>query len=348
MGRKEHIYPLELYDYESYSYADAEPQFINHLVQWTTAERPGLATLSDGTPVLINAENPWTTDKVEACLEQLRTMVCRLQILDASGNYDASDSTAMAKATRNYWGAYNDATDYYYQPQQMIRSKWKYDTEDNEWRELPNDDGTVGTVYAQNEQFEFTDNLRQYGFGATVHRGYLKLMDEVEWQVGYPASTNAYKRSYDHFPAGFQTNHIFRTFTATDNETAWLAAASTNYSEEVFWDWTAPDLTGGAEWTGLTLVYDRGGYIANGYIYSGYYPSYASPDDYTVLSTLTPPAFTEQTLIMDMDRDGVIDTNDFYRIDKSHPYRFWVNEDDNKTDYPEVDMEDFFPALINL
>ncbi|QBG49011.1 hypothetical protein EGM51_16985 [Verrucomicrobia bacterium S94] len=343
---KEHIYPLAFYDYAASGYADAVPQFINHLVRSSETDRPGLAVLPDGSSVLVNAENPWTPEKVNACLQQFRTVVCRLQSVDENGGFAASDSNAMARATWNYWGTYNAATEYYHQPQQLIRSEWKYNAEQGEWEQVPNEDGAIVTIFAQNQQFEFTGNLRRYGFGRTVHRGYMKLMDEVEWQIGYPDETSAYKRRYDHLPEGFRTNGIFRTFTASDHETAWLAAAATNYSAEAFWDWTAPDLTGGTAWTDRTLVYDRGGYIADGYVYSGYYPSYVSPDDYTVLSTLSPPVFAEQSLIMDMDRDGAIDADDFYRADASHPYRFWMNEDGNDAAYPEADMEDFFPAMF--
>ncbi|QBG48330.1 alpha/beta hydrolase [Verrucomicrobia bacterium S94] len=343
---KEHIYPLAFYDYAASGYADAVPQFINHLVRSSETDRPGLALLPDGSSVLVNAENPWTPEKVNACLQQFRTVVCRLQSVDENGGFAASDSNAMARATWNYWGTYNAATEYYHQPQQLIRSEWKYNAEQGEWEQVPNEDGAIVTIFAQNQQFEFTGNLRRYGFGRTVHRGYMKLMDEVEWQIGYPDETSAYKRRYDHLPEGFRTNGIFRTFTASDHETAWLAAAATNYSAEAFWDWTAPDLTGGTAWTDRTLVYDRGGYIADGYVYSGYYPSYVSPDDYTVLSTLSPPVFTEQSLIMDMDRNGAIDADDFYRVDASHPYRFWMNEDGNDAAYPEADMEDFFPAMF--
>ncbi len=55
---------------------------------------------------------------------------------------------------------------------------------------------------------------------------------------------------------------------------------------------------------------------------SGYFPY-----DYDVLATLELPAVSQQTLVMDSDRDGTISSNDLARVDESHPYRFWVNED---------------------
>lgn len=58
-----------------------------------------------------------------------------------------------------------------------------------------------------------------------------------------------------------------------------------------------------------------------------------------VLSTLDILDFIgPSTLLTDMDRDGAITTNDLYRTDEFHPYRFRVDEGAN-ADYPEADLE---------
>ena len=76
----------------------------------------------------------------------------------------------------------------------FIRSEWVYAS--NRWNRVYFS-GAMGTWYSFTEQFEFTGNLKSFGFGDCVHRGYVRPKEEIlSWTHGYPAETNAYKRVF--------------------------------------------------------------------------------------------------------------------------------------------------------
>jgi len=276
--------------------------------------------LPDSTPVLVNVSNPWTSEKLAACLNILITVPCRLQKTIGSGQtatYDSSDTTYMAQAMFQHYanspypvGTVERPYNYTYLNFIYRYGYWDFSS-------------VVGAT--RNETFSFTDNLTAYGFGPTVHRGYVGVRPPYEWRIngGWEKHT---MRSV--MPPTVTVDQISKTFTASAGDSAWLMADSSNYCESAetadYYDYppgTSPTLA--THWTGFF--------------------SFAAK----VLSTLSPPPLAEAaTLIMDCDRDGAITTNDLDRVDQSHPFRFWVNDDGNAATYPEANLEDFFPAQL--
>ena len=318
---KENIYALALYPY------DGSEEFYNHLVQSDPADPAGLARLSDGTPVLVNGANPWTEEKIRACLPHLITMECRLQRGVYEGEwpmvcvgYDETDTNAIARAATQYnndalqpfAGTSPNAVAYF-----DYRWKWEY----NDWYLEEVADASYNTKYT------FLSNLADDGFGITTHRGYYGLIGPYDWTDSGQWDKYTLQPS---LPEGLQADVINNTFTCFDGDTAWLFAGDTNYG---YWR-TPPDAADLPPYPFYAAkAYNRIGFMG-----------YAKK----VLSTLSPPHVSEvATLIMDGDRDGSITaSNDWYRVDQSHPFRFWVNEDGNSAPYPETDLEDFFPVQI--
>ena len=345
---QEHIYPLTLWDC-TISGFEGSTQFTNHLVQYSLTDRPGLARLSDGTPVCVDySEHLWTLEKVNACLNLFETMVCRLRNTTEDYEFDATDTCAMAEA--EYVHSFDPDNPQYYpwsyytRPGSVGHTRWIWDTEEGEWTQTALSKREVWYI---NERFTFTDHLQQYGFGPTTHRGYVKIEPAFdEWREGFPTATNASLYVVEQPPPDIVEGVINKTFTCTDGEQAWFYAGDINWSaqnrielpEEMF----APGALDSYE-----LIHAIGNFYAQRTLYeSDHYHWQALPDDYTVLSTLDLPPISSQTLVMDSDRDGTISTNDLARVDESHPYRFWVNEDGNNAEYEEADMEDFFPAMF--
>ncbi len=303
---KEHVFALALNAY------DGSEAFVNHLVQASPSDPAGLALLSDGTPVLVDASNLWTEEKLSACLKYLITVECRLQQL-SGGAFDPSDTTAMAQVQmeKTSGGTFYPLapTDRLWSPVNYYKAVWEYDFGLYQWFE-------VGGSYwfARNEQFTFLDNLQAHGFGPTEHRGYVIIPPEEGWhQTGtWDYETYTYLTN---MPPRIFPGAVSETFIRSDGESAWFMADGTNYTDITYRQRGEPSNS----WN-YTLTHKR-----------GFLPSF-----YTVLSTLDPPTSSGQTLVMDMDRDGTIGTNDWNRVDESHPYRFWVNcdaDDRNGTKY---------------
>ncbi len=166
----EKIYPLALTAY------NGSEQFLNHLIQTQAADVAGLATLKDGSPVLVDAQNPWTEEKLQACLQHLKTVRCRLQKVN-SGAFDPSDTTAMARG-------------YEQQDQDPVTSRATL--------RLPislieltfllnsNVDWVLQSdfIYVRNMKFEFLDSLEALGFGKTKYTGYVGIEPPFEWRSG--------------------------------------------------------------------------------------------------------------------------------------------------------------------
>ena len=309
---KENIYPLAFHPY------DGSEQFTNHLVKSTAADPAGLATLG-GTGVVVNASDPWTTEKIGACLPHLVTVSCRLQRL-SGGTFDPSDTTAMAQAQiqRNFDALEPAGTIQF--AQCFIQFSWSFSGYSG-WTLSAN--GIYG--FSRNEYFTFLDTLALSGFGPTTHRGYIGLQPPYGW------TDNGYWDKYRlqaSTPLGVLTNGIGKTFTRTDGGEAWLFAEDTNYGIHR----TAPSLSDLPPYNPPNTAVNLSGFL-----------TYAAE----VLSTFSPPPMVESsTLVMDSDRDGTIGTNDLDRVDQSHPFRFWTNEDGNSADYPDANLEDFFPAMV--
>ncbi|MCF7864194.1 MAG: hypothetical protein K9L89_05335 [Kiritimatiellales bacterium] len=311
---KENIYALAFHPY------DGPEQFANHLVKGDPSDPTGLASIGGTNPVLVNASNPWTKEKIEACLPHLVTVSCRLQKLNG-GVFDPTDTTAMAQGETQTNFDPLEPVDEIKIATCFIQFFWSFSGVTG-WTIPPT--GIFG--YSRNGKFTFLDRLTEHGFGSTTHRGYVGLKPPYDWTI------NGFWDKYslqNALPAGLLTNAISQTFTRTDGESAWLLAEDTNYGTQR----TAPGL------------YDHPPYNPpnSGVVLSGF-QTYAAE----VLSTFDPPPITEAaTLAMDMDRDGSItETNDWDRVDAYHPFRFWVNEDGNNSVYPEAALEDFFPAQI--
>jgi len=289
---KENIYALAFHPH------DGSEQFVNHLVKSDAADPAGLALLPDSTPVLVNASNPWTTEKIEACLPHLVTVPCRLQKLDG-GAFDPSDTTAMAQGESQTNFDPLEPVDEIQNAICYIQLTWSYI-----YPGWGNPSGVHG--YSRNRKFTFLDNLAQLGFGSTTHRGYVGLTPPYDWK-----NTGIWEKYslQTSLPSNLLAGAISKTFTRTDGGNAWLFAEDTNYGIQR----TAPSL------------YDLPPYHPPNFAMhlSGFLP-YAGE----VLSTLSPPPMSAAaTLVMDMDRDGTIGTNDINRVDESRPFRFWVNED---------------------
>ncbi len=311
----ENIYALSFHPY------NGSEQFINHLVQSATNDPAGLASLPGGTPVLMNATDSWTPEKLAACLKVLITVPCRVQRIIGSGEtatHDSSDSTYLAQSVFQHYqrtpypaGAVEDPYNYTWLNFIYQSGVWNFS------------DVAGDTL---NQHFEFSDKLRAHGFGPTIHRGYVKVRPPHDWMI------DGWWDKYSllsPMPQSVTPGVVSKTLTATDGESGWFMAAESNYCESAqlasVYDWPAyspPSLA--THWTGFFC------------------------DDAEMLSTLSPPPLPEAaTLTMDYDRDGIIATNDVDRFDTAHPYRFWVNEDGNAATYPEADLEDFFPAKIS-
>jgi len=258
-------------------------------------------------------------------LKHFITVECRLQRV-SGGAFDSSDTTVMAQAqmekTSNRTFYPLVPTDRFWSPVNLYKAVWEYDWDILDWFE-------VGGSYwfARNEQFTFLDNLRALGFGPTEHRGYVSIPPETDWTQTGTTSYETYTY-LTNMPSRISPGAISETFIHTDNEMAWFMADGTNYTDITFRQRGEANLSGGR---GYILTHKR-----------GFFPS-----TYTVLSTFDPPPMTDvATLVMDVDRDGTIGTNDLDRVDESHPFRFGVNEDGNNAAYPEANLEDFFPVQI--
>ena len=306
---KENVFPLALHPY------DGSEGFINHLLQSDPSDPAGLALFSDGSPVLVNVSNPWTAEKLQACLKVLITVECRLQRL-SGGAFDPSDITAMAQSLQQ-WKSETitrelTPTDTFWRVIKIAKWDWEY--VNYQWLLQ-----TSSTWYSRAQKFTFSDNLQNHGFGKTTHRGFVGITAETDWTAQgtkYSWQTN--------MPSRIFPDAISEVFVRSDNETCWFMADAVNYAN-------TPNEKGNYAYGYGTFVSHKTGY-----------DSFA----YTVLSTLSPPVAPPATLVMDCDRDGTIGTNDWFRIDESHPFRFWVNEDGNAAAYPEADLEDFFPVQI--
>lgn len=267
--------------------------------------------------MVVNASNPWTDEKLLACLPHLVTVQCRLQKLNG-GAFDTSDTTAMAQGETQISFDGPVPVDRVIVANCFIQIFWSFSGLTG-WTAPP----TGIFSYSRNGKFTFLDNLAQQGFGTTTHRGYVGLKAPYDWRI------NGMWGKYSlqpFFPAGMAGGSINKTFTRTDGETAWLLAEDTNYTTNK----TAP--FGSPPGNPPNTGYDEMGFR-----------TYAAE----VLSTFSPPPMADAaTLVMDLDRDGVVGTNDLDRVDESHPFRFWVNADGNNAAYPEADLEDFFPAQI--
>jgi len=320
---KENIYALAFYPY------DGSEEFYNHLVQSDPADPAGLARFPDGTPVLINGDNPWTEAKIRACLPHLITVRCRLQRGVYEGTwpslvcvgYDETDTNALAKGETQYnadalqpfSGKDPNAVAYY-----DYRWKWQYD----DWYLEKVSDASYNTRYT------FLSNLTDDGFGITTHRGYYGLIGPHDWTDSGQWDKYTLQPS---LPEGLQVDVINQTFTCVDGDAAWIFAGDANYG---YWR-TPPDVEDLPPYPFYQAsALNRVGFMG-----------YAKK----VLSTLSPPHVSEySTLIMDCDRDGrITESNDWNRVDQNHPFRFWVNEDGSSAAYPEADLEDFFPAQIH-
>lgn len=309
---KENIYPLALNAYSG------TEEFSNHLIQSSASDPAGLAMLTNGAPVLVNVSNPWTDEKLLACLEHLVTVSCRVQKL-SDGAFDPSDTTAMAKAETQITLADLVPVDRVIVANSFIQVFWSFSGLTG-WSAPPS--GVFS--YSRNGKFTFLDNLIQHDFGTTTHRGYVGLKAPYDWIIN--GSWDKYSLQ-SFFPSGMVGDTINKTFTRTDGETAWLLAEDTNYTTNK----VGP--VGGPPSNPPNTGYNQNGFR-----------TYAAE----VLSTFSPPPMADAaTLIMDMDRDGTIGTNDFARVDESHPFRFWVNEDGNNAAFPEADLEDFFPVQVS-
>jgi len=306
----ENIYPIAFYPY------DGSEQFENHLIQSDIGDPAGLALLPDSTPVLVNAGNPWTDEKLLACLKHLVTVSCRLQRLNG-GAFDPSDTTAMAQATTHYASGGSQATSDIIKPDYFL-SYFIY-SYIGEWI-ISTPSGSTGN----NEFLTFLDSMERLGYGPAIHSGYIKLKPSTPWQA-----TGVWHKStlQPVFPNITEPDRIYKTFTCGTGDSAWLFAGTTKLSDF--------PLEGSSEVPPYIPP-------SSGYHYTGVFT-----DTALVLSTFSPPMSDAAALVMDFDRDGAIGTNDLDRVDQSHPFRFWVNEDGNNAAYPEADLEDFFSAQIH-
>lgn len=306
---KEHVFALALRAY------NGSESFVNHLVQAIPSDPAGLARLPDGSPVLVDGSNPWTAEKLKACLEQLKTVKCRLRRLSGAA-FDPADTTAMAQSLQQWKSetVQRDLlpTDTLWPVLKIARWDWEYSG--YQWLLQ-----SSSTWYSRAQEFTFLDNLQGHGFGPTVHRGYVNIRPETDWT--YNGSKYTWQTA---MPAAIFPGAISEVFVRTDGETCWFMADDFNYAD-------TPNQYGGYTYGYGTYLTHKVGYEAS---------------EQFVLSTLDPIGTPTQTLVMDSERDGTIDTNDWNRVDASHPYRFWVNEDGNVASYPEADMEDFFPAVF--
>ncbi|MEE9369480.1 MAG: hypothetical protein V3V05_11560 [Pontiella sp.] len=312
---KENIYALALHPH------DGSEQFANHLIQSGAGDPAGLALLTNGTPVLVDAGNPWTAEKIEACLPHFITVRCRLQrtvgwAYDAI--FDQSDTTAMAQGTEVFsWrgGLTNWVTSGISKPRHYLR--YYIDNKFSSGWKIYDPSESMGNV-----SFTFLDNLELLGYGATRHSGYIRLQASTPWQVSV---VQWIKRTLQPaFPGITETHKIYKTFTCDTGETAWIFAGSTNMFDY--------PLVGSSDVPPSSTP-------DHGFHYTGVFTDVA-----VVLSTIDPPMTEAATLIMDFDRDGIIGTNDLDRVDESLPFRFWVNEDGNNAAFDEANLEDFFPA----
>ncbi len=301
--------------------------YTNHLVKVDAGDPAGLAVLTNGTPVLVNASNPWTKEKIEACLSHLVTMWCNFQNTIGVGNnaiHDESDTMAMAKGFRtgSYWP--NPVPISSAGPlKRFFLADYGYGGDPAYWELGWSEEGSV------NMAIVFLDNLERSGFGPTSHSGYIRMQQHRDWWMIFPPSQADWrKESFQPvFPGMTDPGKIYRTFISQTGDPKWLFAGGLNLSDyPVSHDADPPSFSA-----------PQG---ASAKHYTGVFTDFAN-----VLSTISPPSGTA-TLVMDFDRDGSIGTNDFDRVDESHPFRFWVNEDGNNAAYPEADLEDFFPVQI--
>lgn len=313
---KENIYALAFHPH------DGSEEFSNHLTQSAAADPAGLALLPDSTPVLVNASSPWSSEKIEACLPHLVTVSCHLQRL-SGGIHDPDDTPVMAQA---FLGKHDSSPsplgNLVMSPYYVIKVGYRYD-EDDGWILSP------PWVQSSDAYIVFLDDLEQMGFGQTLHSGYMRMEPPHDWiQV---CSTCWDKFSLQSvLPDITEPEIIYKTFNCETGGVAWLAGGDTElWSHPLAPAYGVPPFTPSID---NTFAVHASGIDA---------------DFAEVLSTFSPPPLSEATLVMDFDRDGTIGTNDLDRVDESHPFRFWTNEDGNSATYAEADLEDFFPAQIS-
>ena len=322
---RENMHPIAFHSY------DGTEGFTNHLVQANSGDWSGLARLPDNSPVLLDASNPWTEDKIRACLVHLITLPCNLQrVIYESGktSFDESDTTAMAQASyevEEWYGPRTGLTANIYSYNPTYEQVYSYSSPGSPliW------DGPYLSTNRVDICLTFLSNLEEVGFGQAFYSGYIRQRPSYDWVGPF-----LYWDKYDFQPifSGLtQTNVIYKTFTCAAGETGRVLGGNEDLASYPFPPSSAaPPPThaqGNVSWAEHKVGVET--------------------DFFEVLATINPSVFDVATLIADFDRDGTIGTNDLDRFDQSHPFRFWVNEDGNSAAYPEADLEDFFPVQIN-
>jgi hypothetical protein len=290
----EKIYPLALTAY------DGSEQFANHLIQGQATDIAGLAVLDNGTPVLVDGSNPWTEEKIIACLKHLKTVKCRLQKV-SGGAFDSADTSAMAQAEESFRNGALTPKSALAMPFNWVDTPWAFNISQGGWY-IPSNIFIV----SRNQKFTFLNSLQQYGFGPSTHVGYVAINDTYDWDDLKEKWTLQASVS-----GILQTGMVCRTFQCSDGDSTWFVSGEINH--------TLPEHRDVGDYKGLTPAMLNGGVAHH---HTGYLPH-----SYNVLTTLDLPPAAGQTLVMDSDRDGTISTNDLARVDESHPYRFWVNCD---------------------